>query len=134
MNQKEKIKVLLLEPNKLARVSEIDSTLEGMQKIVGGSIEAAYFFDEPVCLVCNEDGKVSGLDLNRAIYDNENKMIDIIAGTAFICDSSGENFGSLSDEQQKKYEQQFKYPERFYKINNEIKAVPFKPVDRNYER
>ena len=46
-----KIKVVLLEPNKLARIKEIDASLEGMQKVVGGLIEPAYYFDDPVCMV-----------------------------------------------------------------------------------
>lgn len=134
MNESEKIKVLLLEPDKLARVAEIDASLEEMQKVVGGSIEAAYFFEEPVCVVCNEEGKINGLPLNRAVYSEDKEMLDIIAGTAFICDCSGENFGSLSEEQQQRYAKQFKYPERFFRINDEIKAAPFKPVSRDQER
>lgn len=40
MNQK--IKVILLEPGKLARTAEIDSSLEAMQRIVGGYIESEW--------------------------------------------------------------------------------------------
>ena len=49
--QNEKIKVVLLEPGKLAREAEIDGTLEGMQSVVGGVIEPGYYFEEPVCVV-----------------------------------------------------------------------------------
>lgn len=35
----EKIKVVLLEPGKLARAVEINASLAGMQKVVGGLIE-----------------------------------------------------------------------------------------------
>jgi hypothetical protein len=132
--QAEKIKVILLEPNKLARVEEIDASLEGMQSIVGGLIQPGYFFEEPVCVVLNEEGKMIGLDLNRGVYDEKKKLIDIIAGTAFICDCSGENFGSLNDEQIKKYSKMFRYPERFFKINDQIKGVPFNPKNKEYER
>lgn len=132
--QTEKIKVVLLEPNKFARVEEIDASLEGMQSIVGGLIQPGYFFEEPVCAVLNEEGKILGLDLNRGVYDEDKKLIDIIAGTAFICDCSGENFGSLNDEQIQKYSKMFKYPERFFKINDQIKGVPFNPKNKDYER
>lgn len=132
--QPEKIKVVLLEPNKVASVAEIDATLEGMQSVVGGLIEPGYYFEEPVCVVLNEEGKVTGLDLNRGVYDENKKLIDIIAGTAFICDCSGENFGSLNDEQIKKYSKMFRYPERFFKINDQIKGVPFNPKNKDYER
>ena len=132
--REEKIKVILLEPNKLARVEEIDATLECMQKIVGGDIEPGYYFEEPVCCVVNEEGKMMGLDLNRGVYDGNKQLIDIIAGTAFICDCSGENFGSLNDEQIQKYSKMFKYPERFFKINDQIKGISFNPNNKDYER
>ena len=34
-------------------IQEIDGSLESMQRIVGGDIEAVYPFDDPVVLVCN---------------------------------------------------------------------------------
>lgn len=122
-----KIKVVLLEPNEFARVAEIDASLEGMQKIVGGLIECGYYFQEEVCCVVNEEGKIMGLDLNRGVYDEKGRLIDIIAGTAFICDGSGEDFDSLSDEQLEKYLKQFRLPEKFFKINGQIKGIPFNP-------
>ena len=122
-----KIKVILLEPNKIARVAEIDASLEGMQSIVNGLIERGFYFEDPVCIVVNEEGKMIGLDLNRGVYDKDNKLIDIIAGTAFICDCSGKKFGSLSEEQIKKYIEIFKYPERFFKICDEITGVKYNP-------
>ena len=82
--------------------------------------------------VCNEEGKINGMSLNRAIYDG-NEMVEIIAGPCFICDCSRENFRSLSDEQLKRYSRQFKYPEAFIKMNGEIKAIPFTP-DKSRER
>ena len=228
--------VVLLEPGKMARVATIDSSLEGMQKVVGGLIEPFYPFDEPVCIICNEEGKLNSMPLNRAIYaepeeidmsyselrsqfykaeeegkhisgyvvfsqdsfkdpysevsrtyviSSDNKafqagmggysiygycldgtdpcvrldrymavehggadgwkiercymksdarqMIDIIAGPCFICDCSGEDFGSLTAEQLQKYTEQFKYPEHFFRVGGEIKAVPY-PPEKNQER
>lgn len=226
------IKVVLVEPGKLARQAEIPATLEGMQATVQGSIEAFYPFEEDVCIVCNEEGKITGMPLNRAVYseeiitdlsysemtgkfyeaersgtgqhltgyivfsqdsfkepyseaartyvvssnnkafipgmggysiygsaldgsdpcvrlerymqdekggaegwkiercymkESEREMIEIMAGTFFICDCSGENFGSLNDDQLKKYTELFKLPERFARINDEIVAVPYTP-------
>lgn len=85
--------------------------------------------------VCNEEGKINGLPLNRAVYADPNRgeMLDIIAGTFFICDCSGENFGSLSPEQLRRYTELFKYPERFFRMDNEIRAVPFLP-EKDQER
>ena len=51
-------------------------------------------------------------------------MVDIVAGTFFICDAplSSDTFHSLSEEQMKKYEEMFHDSEHFYKVGNEIKA------------
>ena len=50
------MEVLLVEPGKEARIAEIGSDLKSLQAAVGGYIEAAYFFDDPVALICNEEG------------------------------------------------------------------------------
>lgn len=123
----EKIRVLLLEPGEIAKVSEIGTSLEELQAVVGGFIETAYYFDDPVILVVNDEGKINGMSLNRGVYDKNKRLVDIIAGPAFLCRSAGDSFGSLTDEQIKKYSQIFKYPERFYRMNDEIKGVPIKP-------
>lgn len=47
------MKVIVVEPQKKPVVQEIDAGLASMQKIVGGSIEAVYPFEEPVALICN---------------------------------------------------------------------------------
>ena len=85
--------------------------------------------------ICNEEGKINGLPLNRAVYADPNReeMLDIIAGTFFVCDCSGENFGSLSPDQLRRYTELFKYPERFFRAGNDIKAVPYIP-ERSQER
>lgn len=134
MKPEEKITVVLLEPDKMARVAEIDSSLKGMQHIVGGAIEAAYYFEEEVCVVCNDEGKINGMPLNRAVYGRDKKMLDVIAGSAFICDCSGENFNSLSKEQISRYMEKFKYPEVFFQSMDGIKAQPFKPKNKEMER
>ena len=134
-NQSNKINVVLCEHGKLARAATIEASLESYQKIVDGYIEAYYPFEEPVCIVCNEEGKINGLPLNRAVYADPDcgEMLDIIAGTFFICDCSGEDFGSLSSEQLRRYTEQFKYPERFFRMDNEIRAVLFLP-EKDRER
>jgi hypothetical protein len=91
-----------------------------------------YPFEE-VCLICNEEGKILGMPLNRSVR-MEGQIVDIIAGTCFICDCSGSNFGSLSQEQQQKYLRMFKYPERFLKINGEIAALKYNPNEKGKDR
>ena len=70
MNEEKKIKVVLLEPGKLARTAEIDASLAGMQKVVGGLIEPFYPFEEQVCIVCNEESKINGMRPNRSVIMN----------------------------------------------------------------
>ena len=82
--------------------------------------------------VCNDEGKINGLPLNRAIRDEDtNEIVDIIAGTFFICDCRKESFGSLSEEQQKRYLEKYRLPERFFRTRDGIEAVSYKPKDRD---
>ncbi|MBQ2972389.1 MAG: DUF3846 domain-containing protein [Ruminococcus sp.] len=111
MTNKEKIrKVLLVEPEKKPRVVEIDDTLEALQELVGGYIEAIYPFEDEVALICNEEGKITGLPLNRALYSYEGEMYEIIAGNFFIIGApeDSEDFTSLTEEQIEKYTEYFK--------------------------
>ncbi len=135
-----KIKVLLVEPEKYPKEIVIDDSLEAMQEVVGGDIEEYMPYDDDVAIICNEEGKMRGLPLNRAVYvqDNDKKeMVDIICGKFFICYAppESESFQSLLDDMMKKYKEQFKYPERFSKeVGGNIVAEPFKPKSKDYER
>ena len=115
--------VLLIEPEKPPREAEIGSGLKAMQDVVGGYIEAVYPYDDPVALVCNEEGKLIGLPLNRKIED-----YDIIAGTFFICGLSEDNFASLPPDLMEKYKEKFARPEMFMQLGRHIIAVPIEPA------
>ena len=64
------------------------------------------------------------------------EMLDIICGKFFITYApfEAERFQSLPPELAEKFREKFKYPERFMRVNNEIVAVPFKPVRADKER
>ena len=51
---------------------------------VGGCIEAIYPYEDPVALVCNEEGKLEGLPLNRALRDEDGDIYDVVAGTFMV--------------------------------------------------
>lgn len=121
------IQVVYVEPDKCARVIELGTTLEELQAAVDGNIEPFYPFDEAVCIVCNDEGKYNGMFPNRAVYGENGEIMDVIYGAFFICDCSGERFGSLSDEQIKRYKEKYQNPERFFRVCNRIVAVPYKP-------
>ena len=132
-----KISVLLVEPNKYPKMIEIDDTLEVMQTVVGGDIEEYMPFEDEVAIICNEEGKITGMAPNRAVYEeNSREMLDIICGKFFIVYApfEAERFQSLQPDLAEKYREKFKYPERFMRVNNEIVAVPFKPVRADKER
>lgn len=112
--REDKIKVILVEAGKKAKITEIENTLEEKQRIVNGYIEVVYPFDEDVCLVCNEEGKFDGSLPNRALLNENIKITDIIFGTFIICGVGGEDFISLEEEQIHKYQEMFCYPEVFW--------------------
>lgn len=111
--EKQLISVLLVEPGKYPRMIEIEDSLESMQQVVGGYIE--YLALDDVALICNEEAKINGLPLNRALYSEEGEMVEIIAGNFFLCYAPAESdkFLSLPKELADKYYEIFKLPERF---------------------
>jgi len=117
------MKVLMVEPNKAAYGAEISSSLRDMQEIVGGLIQAIYPYEEPVALVCNDEGKLIGLPLNRALRDMDGDIYDIIAGTFFICGLDEDSFASLSEEHMDKFIKEFHDPEVIKRIDGKIQAV-----------
>ena len=96
------MKVLVVEPQKPCRVQEIES-LADMQQLVGGDIEAVYPFQELVAVVCNSEGKLLGLPMNRPLLDKDYLPYDIIRGTFFVAGLGQEDFISLTDEQIQRY-------------------------------
>ncbi len=109
-----KIKVVMLEPETAAYETEIEHSLRGMQKVVGGYIETVtYPFHDNACIICNEEDKILGLPQNRVIeeFDGLTPVVaDVICGTAFICGIHGDEFCSLTDEQIEEYKELFHSP------------------------
>ena len=132
----QKISVILVEPGRYPKLIEIEDTLEAMQSLVEGDIEEYMPFDDEVAIICNEEGKMRGLPLNRAVYVDNKEMVDIIAGKFFICYApiESEKFLSMPKELARKYEKKFKYPERFSQTIDGIEAKPYKPVSKDMER
>ena len=80
----EKMTVLVVEPMKEPYVKEIDHGLHSLQAEVGGDIAATYPFSDPVGLVCNDEGKLIGLELNRGLRDEHGEIYDVMAGTFLV--------------------------------------------------
>ena len=128
--KEEKIICLLVEPYKLPREIEIDNTLDAKQEMVGGYIECTYLpNDHDVVLICNEEGKINGMKLNRYIGH------DIIAGPFLIVGDDYENgeFKSLTNEQLLKYKMRFD-KNSIILTENKINEILLKKQVRDYER
>ncbi len=117
------IKVLMVEPGKHPKVTTLATDLDSLQKAV--SIGADYqglieiiSIGNGDCLLCNEEGKLSGLEGNRRLGE------DIIVGVFYIMseDKDG-NLVSLSEQKIRHYMKRFWEPETFEQA--EIEASVF---------
>lgn len=117
--------VLAVLPGKAPERMELDGSLESMQEFMGGTIQALYPFSDPVAIVCNDDGKLIGLEHNRALRDDDGNVYDILCGPFFICGLGEEDFASLPEDLLWKYAQRFQHPELFLRIGESLMVVPF---------
>lgn len=121
--------VLKISPGRKPERVTICRDLEAMQALVGGYIQAIYPYKDLVALVCNEEGKLLGMEPNRALWDPEtNEMLDVICGTFFICGVGEEEFCSLKDEQVAHYTKLFLCPEMFLWTGDHLTVLP---IDTN---
>ncbi len=121
--------VLAVEPGKEPYVKAIQKELESLQQEVGGYIEAVYPYEEPVALIMNEEGKLNGLPLNRALRDEDGNIYDVIAGNFLVVGLGEEDFTSLSEEHIQQFREKFKTPELFLRINGRRVALPYPESD-----
>ena len=120
------MKILLIEPGKQPVLKEIDGSLKSMQEVVGGTIQALYPFEEPVALICNDEGKLLGLPLNRALRDETGQIYDIIAGTFFLCGAPADSdqLESVPESLVENYQKKFNVPETFIRLNGMLICSP----------
>jgi hypothetical protein len=102
------ILVLKVEPHKRPYPKIIKDDLPSLQKEVGGYIEIIYPFDDDAVVICNEEGKLIGLEGNRKIGG------DIIAGDFLIARDDGQGgLTKLTVEQIQKYTKMFESDETY---------------------
>ena len=121
------VHVLIVEPERRPEVREIDGSLESMQKVVGGYIQALYPFNDPaVALICNDEGKLMNLPANRGLRDEKGRIYDILCGTFFICGAPADcdHFIGLTLEQVERYRERFLTPEVFWGMDGRIVCLP----------
>ena len=117
--------VLAVLPGKAPERIALAGSLESVQAFVGGTIQAMYPVSDPVAIVCNDEGKLLGLEHNRALWDDDGNVYDILCGPFFICGLGEEDFASLPEDLFKKYAQRFQHPELFLRIGESLMVVPF---------
>ncbi len=131
-DEKEMFRVILCEPGETAEVVEIEDELESMQDLVGGLIEPYdpfYSETDPryenVILVCNEEGKLMQLPLNRAIVDEDGRVMDVIRGPFFLCYApvESERFLSIPPDLEEEFLRKYELPEKFYRSENGIEVT-----------
>lgn len=120
------MRVLKVEPYQLPEVKEIDSGLSSLQHEVEGSIETYYpSSEDPVTIICNEEGKLNGMEYNRAIRDENGEVREIIAGPFLIVGLGEEDFTSLSEDMVQKYKRMFAQPEVFLQTQSSLLILPY---------
>ena len=112
MKQK-KIRVLMIAPGKEPDIVTLDNNLDALQKAVSidapsqGLIEIITL-DKKNCILCNEEGKLLGLEPNRRLG------YDILCGVFYICGQSKDGeLRSLSEERIRFWSHVFAEPEYF---------------------
>lgn len=122
--EKNTLTVLQVEPGCYPKAVTIGADLHSLQQAVDGTIAATYPFRDPVAVILNDDGKLIGLPLNRALRDEHGQTYDVIAGTFLVAGMGEEDFCSLTPEQLETYEKVFHQPETFIRLNHRLVVVP----------
>lgn len=115
------IKVLVVEPHMPPYEAIIPNELESLQSMVRGYIEVVPLSNS-ACIICNENGKLEGLEPNRRLYG------DVLVGRFIIVgDDGGEHFVSISREDIQKYTHQFQDVEMISsnEINEKFEFYPY---------
>lgn len=98
------MKALICKVGEPAYVGEING-YEQMKEAVGGYIESFYPYEDEVVIVCNEEGKIKGLPMNRFIHSADGRLIEVICGNFFICGVGEEDFDDIPEELIDKYKE-----------------------------
>ena len=121
-NKENGIRVLYVQPGEYPEERIAKAELSEYQALVEGSIEVVYPWRDHACIVCNDEGKVNGMPLNRELED-----YDILAGPFFVCGLKDDDFCSLTDAQLQKYERLYHDPTVFTRTPMGIMSLPCTP-------
>ena len=132
MDNSDTINVLVVEPGRKPYAKEIGSDLDSLQKAVNADIiQSVYPYEEPVALICDDEGKMTGKELNRALRDEDGHIYDVVAGTFLIVGLGEEDFSSLSPDLMKQFSEKFKTPEMFMNTGGRLMVIPVEERSRS---
>ena len=101
-----KITVLIKQPGKPARVSEIVYTLQSFLEVIEGNLEAIPLSYDvllshipDICAFCNDEGKINNMKANFLIGNIWNGCYDVICGpVVFAGVASPDNLAPTEDQ------------------------------------
>mgnify|MGYP000138074266 FL=1 len=134
---KKEIRVLVVEPMRKPYVKTIPDTLEAIYHVIEGDcMQVVPLYGTNIknaVIVCNDDGKLRGLPLNRLRCDKNGNPYDVIAGTFFLTGVDGEDFCSLTDDQVQELFTLYEYPELIFSTENGFCRIPIDPIQSETE-
>ena len=84
------------QPGNVPEIIDLDNELVPIQGFIGGYIETVPL-DGDFLLICNEEGKLLGLEPNIFLISGTN--VDEIVGPILVVKNNGEEFGELTEEE-----------------------------------
>lgn len=84
--------VVRKKPGRFPEVIDVENTLEALQEQVGGYIEIVTFAED-ACVICNEEGRLLGLEPCCRFLG-----VDFV-GTILMAGVDGDTFTDLADKQ-----------------------------------
>ena len=89
------IKLIVKQPeDKYGKPMKMVPSLENLQSVVGGYIEHVNLGDG-LAMICNEEGKLKGLEPNFRITNGFGTVVDEIVGTVIIAGIKGEKLTDI---------------------------------------
>lgn len=84
------IKAIIKRPNEpVGHVCHIAPTLKNLQMKVGGKIETVYPYRSNFIIICNDMGKLNGMEPNIRIPG------DVVYGPIIVCGTKGEELADV---------------------------------------
>lgn len=92
-------RAIVMRPGEEAEETMLTGSFEDLMELVDGVPEFTYPLSDTICFVSNDCAKINQLPLNRAIRNEEGKIVDIYAGTilAFHIEEERDDWGDLTD-------------------------------------